>query len=231
MKPTQIAKQILVLIIGIILGVALLAVVYCIPQSAIWENTAISADILHDEDPRPYVLTGVNASKLDNHTDPLMLDILYYKTGSFTDDVLLASYVEVKDYKPDEALFAYLWDENHDYFTSYYSRYWHGYQVVLKPMLMLFTLSSIRLINFIAQTGLAFAVMGILIVKKRGELAIPFFAAWVCLMPFTVYLSLQYSSTFYVTMGLSLLVVILYDKLDLAKLCILFEIGGIAEVS
>lgn len=229
MKLTQITKQVLILIIGIIMGIALLTAVYFIPQDLIWENTAISADILHDEDPRPYVLTGVNASKLDNHTDPLMLDILYYKTGSFTDDVLLASYVEVADYKPDEALFAYLWNEDHDYFTSYYSRYWHGYQVIIKPMLMLFTLSSIRLINFIAQTGLSFAIMGILIAKKRGELAIPFFAAWLCLMPFTVYLSLQYSSTFYVTMILALIIALLYEKLDAAKLCILFEIGGIAE--
>ena len=50
-------------------------------------------------------------------------------------------------------------EKNDSYHIQNYSRYWHGYLIFLKPLLMIFSVAQIRLINFFIQFILTIIVI------------------------------------------------------------------------
>ena len=97
-----------VLLLGAALGTLLLAGIYQIPQSAMRRSVEVSAAILHEETLYPRVMKNVPASQLDNFTDALMLDITYYKGGSFAEDMLSSVYIQNGESDPLESLYSYI---------------------------------------------------------------------------------------------------------------------------
>lgn len=47
-----------------------------------------------------------------------------------------------------------------------YPRYWHGYLVVLKPLLLFFNVSEIRLLNLLVQTALFFWMLWLILAAE-----------------------------------------------------------------
>ncbi len=94
------------------------------------------------------------------------------------------------------------------YSTQYeaeYSRYWHGYVVLLRPLLYFFTYWDLRIINGIMQSLLVLLV-ALLIGKRRGiRYALAVFSSYLLLMPMALAYCLQYSWMFYVSFGALLL--------------------------
>lgn len=224
-------KFVAVVLAGILIGVILLAGIYMIPQDALYENVKKSAEVLREEGTYPSALSGIKSAVLDNFTDSIMLNITYCKGDSFAKDMLNAEHY-VGDYETrTESLYRYVLF--HDFYgtdgRADYSRYWHGYQVILAPMLLLLDISDIRYLNMVVQTALVFAVMMLLYKKGRKETLIPFFVMWLCLMPPALFSSLQYSTTFYIMILLALAVAAGYGKWSFLKLALAFEIAGIAE--
>lgn len=229
------AKNILrgaaILLTGIAAGLLLLACVYAIPQSAMRGNTEKSIGILHKETVYPYALDEIRATQLDNFTDALMLNETYYKGGSFAEDMLSSVHI-CKDGAADntvEAFYDYMTGAEGEYYEESYGRYWHGYQVVLAPLLTVFNISSIRFLNMAVQLVLVAAVLLALYARGRRDMLIPYGLMWLSLIPVTLFYSLQFSSTFYVMVLLSLLIAVKSERLSFAKLCFSFEIAGILE--
>lgn len=131
----HVLRAIAVLLLGAALGTLLLAGIYQIPQSAMRRSVEVSAAILHEETLYPRVMKNVPASQLDNFTDALMLDITYYKGGSFAEDMLSSVYIQNGESDPLESLYGYMTGTEGEYQEAHYGRYWHGYQVVLAPLL------------------------------------------------------------------------------------------------
>ncbi len=228
LKNTAIGAAII--IAGIAAGVLLLAFAYLIPQRYIYANTKSSIEILHDETVYPKLFEGITATQLDNWTDAVMLNMTYYRGDSFADDMLrsIRVYVDNAD-NPMEAFYNYMSGEDGEYYPRAYGRYWHGYQAILAPLLVFFNITSIRYLNMVAQIGLTLAVLFTLHEKKRKDMLIPYAIMWISLMPIALFCSMQFSSTFYVMSGLSLLVAVKSDKYSFAKMCFAFEIAGVLE--
>lgn len=224
------ATGIAIVIAGVIIGVVMLACVYKIPQGRIYTNTETSIEILHEEKVYPKLLKGLQATQLDNWTDALMLNMTYYKSDSFADDMLLSKYINKSDAdNPVESFYSYMSGEEGEYNQVSYGRYWHGYQVVLAPLLMFFNITSIRYLNMACQICAVFAVVLVLAEKKRKDMIIPYIIMWMSLAPVVLFFSMQFSTTFYVMSCLSLVVAVRSDKYSLAKMCVAFEIAGIVE--
>lgn len=83
-------------------------------------------------------------------------------------------------------------------FAEEYSRYWHGYVVVLRILLFFFQYYEIRIINGICQILLFCAIMVWLVKHKGTKYAIAFATSYALLMPAALAQCLQYSWIYYI---------------------------------
>lgn len=241
---------------GIILGAVLLTLVYLIPQYMIHDNIHSSVTVLKNEmyipilrDINTYaydneddinsqfipaglarpMLQGIDASKLDNMTDGFMYNISYIQNGNALKDAILGEYIisEGGENDPVTWLYDYMYGVEREYRYSDYARYWHGYQIFLRPLSVVMNISSIRFLNMSMQLSAVIFLLALLVKKNKSNLIIPFFVMWVFLVPVTLFYSLQYSTAFYVTLLTCIFVVSKFDMWDTRKMCLLFEIAGI----
>lgn len=204
-------RELVVIVICAIIGVAALAMTYFIPQNSMRDNVIESAIILHDEGLGKCLWEGINETKLDGFTDGLLINVSYTETKDGIRDILLGTYVEVDERNPMDSLYEMIALSNDDYVVDTYGRYWHGYQIILRPLLCFFTYSDIRQINMILQLALVFWFVCMLAGSADRELIIPFLGMYIFLSPISLFSSLQYSSCFYVMM-FSLIMLLMFRK-------------------
>lgn len=95
-----------------------------------------------------------------------------------------------------------------------YSRYWHGYQIILRPLLCIFNYKQIRIINYIIFTSL-FSIVIILLYRNAGKVAsLSFLAAMFATNIFIIPLALQFSTCFYIAF---LSMIVLLSRPDITK--------------
>lgn len=203
---------------GALLGLSALVLVYCLPVAAIAENVRQSMPMLEREFADGEVIPGYPASVAGNFTDYVMLGSAVYRAEGHSRleqalRVYRAESGSEDAWMPGYSLQDYL-DGAAGQLELEYSRYWHGYLVILKPLLCFLPLRSIRLGNAIAQLLL---VGGILILcMRRGKtgLAVSFLISAPFWYFFTLYQSLSLSICFYI-MAFSLLIQLkCHEKLD-----------------
>lgn len=139
MKETLILfiKELGIVWLCAILGVAALTVTYFIPRDRMRENVWASSIALHKEGLGAHVWQDIEETMLDIYTDGLMLNVSYTETKDGVRDILLGTHVEVDGINPMESLYEVVALSNDDYIVKNYGRYWHGYQVLLRPLLCL----------------------------------------------------------------------------------------------
>lgn len=107
---------------------ACMTLVNMIPNGAIDTNVQISLTRLAEEGDYPSCFYGTSADQVDNRTDIIMLEKI-----------------------EGDGFHSVLWNAMS---VNQYPRYWHGYQIFLRPLLMKFTIVQIRLISTFAFFGL-----------------------------------------------------------------------------
>lgn len=183
-----------------ILGVAALAVTYFIPRDRMKENVWASAIAMHKEGLGSHIWQDIEETMLDIYTDGLIINVSYTETKDGVRDILLGTHVEVDGRNPMESLYQVAALSNDNYTVKNYGRYWHGYQVLMRPLLCFFTYSDIRQINMILQLALVFGFVVVLAGTREKALIVPFFGMYVFLSPVSLCSSLQYSPCFYIMM-------------------------------
>ena len=115
-----------------------LTAVYCLPVRPIQEHVRVSVDAFLEEGDNPFVLPGYKGSSLDNTTDAIMLgNALYQSELPAYQAAMEAGRAELDNEHTQLALKKYL-DQDQGLTLTSYERYWHGYLVVLKPLLLVF---------------------------------------------------------------------------------------------
>ncbi len=165
----KLISHILIYIITAAACILVLLLVNCIPQSAIQHHAEQSTDYLVDNAGFPVVIKGLGSTRMDNYADSMLLNVTY----------------NVDSTKPFYALVAdayYRIDENEavDDLTSSvykgaepqnnYSRYWHGMQIFLRPLLTVFSITAVRYI--LAAILLGLNVVLCIMLWKQGCKAI-----------------------------------------------------------
>lgn len=220
-------KELGIVCLCAILGVAALAVTYLIPRERMRENVWASSIALYKEGLGAHVWQDIEETMLDNYTDGLMLNISYTETKDGVKDILLGTHVEVDGKNPMESLYEVIALSNDDYKVKNYGRYWHGYQVFLRPLLCVFTYSDIRQMNMILQLVLVFGFVSFFAETKERVYVIPFLGLYIFLSPVSLCSSLQYSPCFYIMM-LALSALFLWrEKLTDAGRNYLFLLSGV----
>lgn len=210
----------LILVFG---GYLLLVFAYCLPTGIISRNVAEAALAFNYEsryrqlnfgggnkgirNTRDSMQLGGNSTQ-DNYTDAIML----LNAENANDESVFVEALKVErvisgDQFSTDTLIALHTGEEQEYGTASYAEYWHGYLVLLKPLLLVFSYQQIRYILSLAQLGLVAAVIWLLAAKGKGLYCVPVVLAYFFLNPAVCSLSLQYNSVLVLTM--SELVVIL----------------------
>ncbi len=175
----------LLILLCIIVGGVLITVANYLPINTINKDASleeIAAEGLFPEVPSLQGGYGdfhsMNPTALELATDSLMLKMTLY---------------EGKDEGITQAFRCYSTQ-----YEEEYSRYWHGYVVILRLLLLCFDYYEIRILNAICQ-GFLFAVTAFYLWKSHGaKYALALASSYLLLMPLALAQCLQYSWVFYV---------------------------------
>lgn len=207
-----------------------LCLVYLIPTENIERNVSLSAGLIEDEGTYPKLFPWCS-SNLDNWTDSIMLlESTYRWNESILEKALLVKHKAIDDWSADYSL---VYHYNHDYELNTivsYPRYWHGYLVIIKPLLYFFNYNQIRLINGVLQLVLNFIIIILLYYKNMKKSIIPYLFLQGFLMPVVLAKSLQYSTCYYI-FSFSVLLILVFNKKFLKNFDCIFYLLMITGVS
>lgn len=210
----HIKKFIISFFILVLGGYLFLALVYCLPTEKISENVAEAALAFQNEGLGNQINNGGGGGNFshDNFTDALML--LSAENANDENPFVEALKVERLTFGNQfttNTLIALHTGENQEYDTISYARYWHGYLVFLKPLLLIFSYQQIRYILLLVQLGLVSVVIWLLAAKGKGLYCVPVVLAYFFLNPAACSLSMQYNSVLVLTMA-ELVVILLREE-------------------
>ncbi len=207
----------LILVGMAILFYVLLIFVYNLPTETMNKHLVESSSIFQNEGSYPRRGKHGN-SQLDNYTDAIMLLTAAYPE---TDNVWVGAIKAERYSLPKEIvesespadILVYLYQESNEEAYSYeYARYWHGYLVFLKPLLMFLNYGEIRMLIKCVQIGL-FAIVLLKILKRDWGLVIPLIATGIFLNLSVTTSSLQFNSVITITL-LAMLLILQLDAKD-----------------
>ena len=207
-------RNILFIFIGMVAaGYLALVCVYALPTEPIQKNVAEAANIMQMDGSHPELVYGHQDTMLDNLTDSIMLLTARYEgTESVFEESLLNSRFTVNGLMDSEVLAAEASGKYLNGETSSYGRYWHGYLLYLKPLLMVLNYGQIRYLVGGVQFALLVAVLYLFVKKQKEMHMIPFVAAYLFLNPAALSLSLQYFPASVLTMLQFVVILMQEDK-------------------
>lgn len=216
----------------------LIIATFCIPTSAVQKNVEQSAmQIQHDG--VWYKPLGCFLFQIDNLTDCQMLRI--NATADSNRPVWAAMIAEQYDNTIDTINsynnvvvctkhIAHTGRTNSDIYSNY-ARYWHGYQVLLRPLLTLFSYHTILVINYVS---LLFIILSVILATYRivgNVFALTLTLSLALTNIFIVPFALQFSTCYYIFLLAMALFIIKPEYTRRKDLCIyiFFIIGAITS--
>ncbi len=201
---------ILSLILAIFLGLILMISVYCIDTKKINHNVENSVSIYTKEGTLYSYAPNIESAKLDNFTDSLILNIAAFPKGENFKTVIYNAlsnprYKFTEKPNPTDSLIELYKQGPKNAKITPYERYWHGYNVFLKPLLSFYSMSSIRYFNMFLQMTLLLFLLFEIKNKAGNKLLIPAVVFILLLNPISCALCLQYSCIYYITLISSLI--------------------------
>ena len=217
-------KIYIIMILVFITGLTLVAL---IPQENIKNNVKKSLETLEKENLAQEVGI-IKKTILDDFTDALMINISYSldtknPIKAIMEDNFGHEERNVIQYKPVKDLKYNI--ENEDISYTNYSRYWHGYLIYLKPLLVIMDYTKIRILFTIILSALAIR-QAYLLNKKMGKAyAIIFLIALFIVSYFYCGLSL----TYFPVLAISIITSIYIVKKEKTNYTMFFVIGGLTS--
>lgn len=212
---------------AIIVGTVLLVIVYALPIDEMKNNVRRSIPVYDYEGVYPQLMGGYKMSQLDNSTDATMLmNAIYPGSDDTIKDAMNVYRIEYRDRHPVDCLTDYANDVKGETYTISYPRYWHGYLVILKPLLLFFDVADIRMFSMILLIAIVLYILGLM--EKKGMRGyLPWFVVTlITLSPMTIPVSFQFSAVTYIAL-LASIIVLRTECWDIKKQMLFFMVIGI----
>lgn len=218
-------KYIFVFLITVTLLTGMLVLAAKIPQSAIEDNVRESAEYLCQGELFGMVIDGVKGSEIDRYADSILLAIAYqYDEEHPLRSVMWSSYYYT-DYQNENKNLLDAVTNGYGP-NQQYLRYWHGSNAIVRPLLTVFNIQQIYICSGIVLLVLIIWLMAILIKNKAYAPAIGVLAALILTASWFVPLSLEYTWTYLLMLGMSIIGFKLALQENWSRLGIFFLIGG-----
>lgn len=188
-------------IISIIIGFALILGVYSLPTGIM--NKHVLSSYQSFEESYPNTTPRVMGGKLDTFTDALMLLTASYEDDNsiYTKSLLNKRYFN-EELGPDQLLYQIgkTLSDDRDISVEGYARYWHGYLVILKPLLMVSNYNGVRFINGIILLALIVLLWRQYCINDEKLYITPLLAIIIFINPVSIILSIQFMGMITVTL-------------------------------
>lgn len=209
----------------LLLLTGLLTAAAVIPQSAIRENVLASAEYLCEDEVFPVILEEVSGSKLDRYADSILLGIAWqYDAAHPLSSVMESAYYYTPYQNENENLLDAVADGCAA--NQQYLRYWHGSNVIVRPLLVLLELKEIYVLNGVLLALLT-ALLLLLLLRGRDYAAAVGLAAGLLMTGvWFVPLSLEYTWTFLLMLLFSIIGLRLTERGRLKDSGAFFLIAG-----
>ena len=213
----DVKKVLAVLFMGGFAGILLLMFVYALPTDRMLANARASVEIFEREGPSPQTVAGFEATTLDNYTDAWMLRNAFYdgEESVFRKslNVYYYGYHEGQVSNVCESMIAYL-NGTEGYYRRSYARYWHGYLILLKPLLCFFDYGDIRGILKLTELSLLFWLCMLFGRKKMIRFLPALAVTMFCIGFYEIGQSMQYSWVFLIAVAASIYILKKYPVID-----------------
>ena len=183
---------------------------FCIPKSAIDYNLMKSV-LQVTEDGKMFTahVGSVEPLKIGIFSDCLILGIIYCADDTSPLKSAMEARFMMKDGSPITAAELMLErPQSSDLQPVIYSRYWHGNQAIIRPLLCVTTVYGIRVINIVVLSALLLLLAAAMWRKVNGKDALIVTLALAAVMVPSVPLCLNYVPTFYIALIASLLILL-----------------------
>lgn len=209
-RGASIIKLIIVLLLSGVVGMLLLVLANLLPSDRIKSHIADGAFVILQESAEFEYAEGYPSAILDNYTDSVILSKTAWPSEYPIEDAVNApSYAWPGQSAEDMEIFGYLNDNSlEDARIDIYPRYWHGYQVILRPLFTIFGYADIRILNQMVQMVLLVAVLYGMFQCGLNRYLVPFTAMILMWNPATMGVSLQYSPCYYISMITALVILV-----------------------
>lgn len=217
----RIRNTFLILLLGVLAGALLLTLVFCLPVDRARQNVKASLypmlEIQQDENGSAF-RKGILEQK-ENFTDSLMVQNALEKIGgkspfSHAMYVYHSDLTNEKTWSPEESMPVMLEKGSEGMYLLEYSRYWHGYLIFLKPLLMMITWEQVEYLGVALQLLLLAAVVAAAVRRKQTLLGIGIVVTFFFMKPVPILVSLAMSVCWYITLTAILIELLLYDRLQ-----------------
>lgn len=200
-------KILLTYLLLVLLFTGVLVAVFHIPTTAIEGNLRPSVQQIVDGPNFTAPASRVQPWKLGTFSDCLILGIAYCGDSSHPLQSAMSAKFMMLDGSPIKGAQQMLDDPTHAKLqTVVYSRYWHGNQVVVRPLLCIMTTRGIRIFNITLLTLLWLMLLVVMWRKIDHMSALIIMACLAAVMIPSVPLCFNYVPTFYLALASSLLV-------------------------
>ena len=189
-------------------------ITYALPNGKIRGHIEESIELATGTGVNPLFRNYVPGARLDEYTDMLILNIALNK-GTYENQSVLQRAFENSRYSKDEVQAISLRESTGDpnlYNNSEYSRYWHGIQVIVRPLLMIINYEEMRYLFYLIMAFIL-AWSSYLIYRNVSIYnAVAYILSLTAICIFMVPSSIQYMGIFTVSIAGVIAVNILYMK-------------------
>ena len=221
----HILKDIVIFLLVVVLLTALLVLSACIPKAAIRENMLESARFLREGELFGMVVDDVQGSKIDRYADSILLGIAWqYDSEEPLKSTMLSAYYHTKQQNENENLLDAV-SQNLPA-NQQYLRYWHGANVIVRLLLMVFSIEQIYLLNGMILAVLTVWLLAVFCKKKCYVPAWGIGLGMVLTASWFVPLSLEYTWTYLLMLAGSIAAVKLACAEKWQHVGVFFLLGG-----
>lgn len=219
----ELIKYIIIFFSIIILCVSLLVVTAKIPKESIEKNIEESTPYLSKNSEINYIKRKHPFMWLHIYADEMLLNITY----NIDTDKTLESVLEAKYFDNGLASLRKQMEDKSQVANTEYIRYWHGSMIFIRPMLTIFNIHQIYIVNAIIMAMLTIALLVILFKKKQKLLAFLFIIAFIMTGSIFVPFCLEYTWVYMIMLLTSIIAVLIEKKKNGNKnLKVMFFITG-----
>lgn len=217
----DIFRGLAVLVGGIILATVAMILVYMLPTDRMVSHVQTSLPVFEQE-----------GGSYDNSTDSLMLlSAIFHGDAGLVDKAMnvYGAYWTTPEgvgISTIERLIRYARGEEGQ--TGSYARYWHGYLLLLKPLLLIMSYPSIRSVNLMCQMLLIGLVFFMLFKRSMARYAVPVFLTYISLSPAALSMSMECSFVFYIAFLAVLLQLLFHEKIMRSQYRMFFLLIGMS---
>ena len=177
--------------------IVLLLLVCNISQETIKENSRKSAEYLIGEEAFPLISGRLLNSRGDNYADSNLLNVIYnVDSENAFSSMIGAPYYRIEGESAQENYYETVMEEKGP--NADYSRYWHGSQIFIRPLLMIMSVEAIRCTMFVVLMALTLWLVVNLIKQKQFYAAGIYVISLVAVKFWMTLVSLEYITTFLV---------------------------------